>query len=116
MKKAPAPTKTQGADGEQLSFLPPAPFSPTWPTRGTLADKALGMFMNGRMLDHPEFENITQSWRLAAVVSKLRAFGWPVETIEIPSPTEDMPNRVVALYRLPSRYVAQALAMNGRAD
>ncbi len=62
--KAPAPTKTQGAHGEQLSFLPPAPFCPTWPTRGTLADKALGMLMDGRMIDHPEFENSTQSWRL----------------------------------------------------
>lgn len=115
MKKAPAPTKTQGANGEQLSFLPPAPFCPTWPTRGTLADKALGMFMNGQMLDHPEFLSVTQSWRLGAVVFTLRALGWPVETIEIPSPTEDCPDRVIALYRLPSRYVAEALAMNGRA-
>ncbi len=40
--KAPAPTKTQGAYGEQLSFLPPPPFCPTWPKRGTLADRALG--------------------------------------------------------------------------
>ena len=32
--KAPAPTKTQGAHGEQLSFLPPPPFCPTWPKRG----------------------------------------------------------------------------------
>jgi hypothetical protein len=57
--KAPAPTKTQGAYGEQLSFLPPPPFCPTWPKRGTLADKALGMLMDGRMIDHPDFENST---------------------------------------------------------
>jgi len=66
--KAPAPTKTQGAHGEQLSFLPPPPFCPTWPQRGTLADKALGMLMDGRLIDHPDFENSTQSWRLGAVI------------------------------------------------
>jgi hypothetical protein len=115
MRKAPAPTKTQGAEGEQLSFLPPPPFCPTWPTRGTLADAALGMFMDGQMLDHPDFEGRTQSWRLGAVVFSLRALGWPIETIEIPSPTEASPDRVIALYRLESRYIAQALAaLNGR--
>lgn len=114
-EKAPAPSKVTGAFGEQLSFLPPPPFCPTWPTRGTLADKALGIFMDGQMLDHPDFENRTQSWRLGAVVFTLRALGWPVETIEVPSPTEQTPDRVIALYHLPSKYTAQALAMNGGA-
>ena len=113
--KAPAPTKTQGAHGEQLSFLPPPPFCPTWPKRGTLADKALGMLMNGRLIDHPEFEDATQSWRLGAVIFTLRALGWPVETIEVPSPTEHSPDRIIALYRLDGKYTAQALAMNGGA-
>lgn len=114
MKKAPAPTKTQGASGEQLSFLPPPPFSPTWPTRGTLADRALGMLMDGRKIDHTDFESSTQSWRLAAVIFTLRALGWPIETIEILSPTEECPDRVIALYHLPGKYVAEALAINGR--
>ena len=114
MRKTHAPTATQG-NGEQLSFLPPTPFSPSWPTRNTLADRALGMFMNGDMLDHPDFESSTQSWRLGAVVFTLRALGWPIETIEIPSPTDQCPDRVVALYRLDAKYTAQALAMNGRA-
>ena len=114
-RKAPAPTKTHGAEGEQLSFLPPPPFCPFWPTRGTLADRALGMFMNGEMLDHPDFESRTQSWRLGAVVFTLRTLGWPIETIEITSPTEHSPDRVIALYHLPGKYTAQALAMNGRA-
>jgi hypothetical protein len=100
---------------EQLSFLEPAPFCPQWPTRGTLADRALGMFMDGKMFDHPDFEGCTQSWRLGAVVFTLRTLGWPIETIEIPSPTEDCPDRVIALYRLDLKYIAQALAqMNGR--
>ena len=114
MRKTHAPTATQG-NGEKLSFLPPPPFSPSWPTRNTLADRALGMFMNGDMLDHPVFESSTQSWRLGAVVFTLRALGWPIETIEIPSPTDQCPDRVVALYRLDAKYTAQALAMNGRA-
>ena len=114
MRKTHAPTATQG-NGEQLSFLPPPPFSPSWPPRGTLADKALGMFMDGAMLDHTDFENSTQSWRLGAVVFTLRTLGWPIETIEVPSPTDQCPDRVIALYRLDTKYTAQALAMNGRA-
>lgn len=114
-KKYEAPTlsKASGASGEQLSFLPPAPFCPTWPTRGTLADVALGIFMDGRHIDHPEFEQVTQSWRLAAVVFQLRTLGWPVEKIEIPSPTDENPNRCIALYHLPMKCVAEALAQNG---
>ncbi len=115
MKKTTTPAKTNVVSGEQLSFLPPPPFCPSWPTRGTLADKALGIFMDGRMIDHPDFENITQSWRLGAVVFTLRALGWPIDTIEIPSPTEQTPDRVIALYKLDPKYTAQALAMNGRA-
>jgi len=115
MKKAPTTVQASGAGGEQLSFLPPPPFCPFWPSKNTLADRALGMFMNGEMLDHPDFENRTQSWRLGAVVFTLRTLGWPIETIEIPSPTEQSPDRVIALYHLPGKYTAQALAMNGRA-
>lgn len=115
MKKAPHNLPADGAVGEQLSFIEPPPFSPTWPTRGTLPDRALGMFMNGRRIDHPGFEDATQSWRLGAVVFTLRSLGWPIETIEIPSPTKDSPDRVIALYHLPGKFVAQALAiMTGR--
>ncbi|MDT7514553.1 hypothetical protein [Rhodoferax mekongensis] len=113
MKKAPTPSTVNGAYGEQLSFFPPPPFSPTWPQKNTLADRALGMLMDGKHIDHPDFESSTQSWRLGAVIFTLRTLGWPVETIEIPSPTEQSPDRVIALYHLPGKYVAEALAMNG---
>lgn len=115
MKKAPTRDQATGASGEQLSFLPPPPFCPQWPKKNTLADVALGMFMNGRMIDHPDFENSTQSWRLGAVIFTLRTLGWPIETIDIPSPTEHYPERVIALYHLDAKYTAQALALNGRA-
>lgn len=116
MRKAPTATNETGAFGEQLSFLPPLPFYPTWPTKGTLADSALTMFMDGRMIDHPDFEAATQSWRLAAVVFQLRDLGWPIESIEIPSPTADAPGRAIALYYLPTRIVAKALALNGESS
>lgn len=109
MKKLPASVHHQ----EQMSFLEPPPFAPQWPTRGTLADKALGMFMDGQVFDHPDFEGRTQSWRLGAVVFTLRTLGWPIETIEIPSPTDAYPDRTIALYRLDGKYTAQALAMQG---
>jgi len=111
--ETPTPSKVSGVSGEQLSFLPPLPFCPTWPTRGTLADVALGVFMDGRHLDHPEFEQLTQSWRLAAVVFQLRSLGWPVEKIEIPSPTDENPRRCIALYHLPMKYVSEVLAQSG---
>lgn len=113
--ETPTADQASGVFGEQLSFLPPLPFYPTWPTKKNLADRALGMLMNGRMIDHPDFESSTQSWRLGAVVFTLRTLGWPIETIEITSPTEQSPDRVIALYHLPGKYVVQALAMNGSA-
>ena len=76
---------------------------------------ALGLLMDGKHIDHTDFIDHTRSWRLGAVIFTLRALGWPVETIEIPSPTEQCPDRVIALYHLPAKYVAQALALNGRA-
>jgi hypothetical protein len=95
----------------QYSFLPAPIFSPTWPTKGTLADKALALFMEGRLIDHPHFEALTGSWRLGAVVFQLRELRWPIETLDIASPTEDMPDRIIALYRLDGSFIGQAIAM-----
>ena len=114
-QKTPPPSKAFGVSSEQLSFLPPPPFSPIWPTKGTLADRALGLFMDGLSFDHPEFEARTQSWRLGAVVFQLRTLGWPVETVEIPSPTAENPHRFIARYHLAPHHVAQALAQLGAA-
>lgn len=97
------------AFGEQLSFLPPPPFCPTWPTKGTLADAALRLLMDGRQFDHPTFEQLTGSWCARSPISELRKLGWPVETIHLPCPTEWVPNRTIGLYRLDSKYIELAL-------
>lgn len=102
--------KSIAINSEQLSLLPPPPFCPDWPKKHTLEDRALALLMAGRVLDHPAFEGDCGSWRLAAVVFNLRALGWPIETMPTPSPTEKSPSRTVALYHLPSKYIAQALA------
>lgn len=109
-ERAPQPSKATGAQGEQLSFLPPAPFSPIWPTVGTLADNALHCFLAGFTLEHPDFEERTGSWRLGAVVFQLRTLGWPIETLDIAAPTAECPGRRIARYFLPPRFVAEALA------
>jgi hypothetical protein len=110
MKKAPHNLPAAGVWGEQLTFIDPPPFCPAWPKRNGLADRALKMFLDGRVFDHPDFIEGCGSWRLAAVVFQLRTLGWPIDTIEIPAPSEQHPGRTIALYKLPAKYVAQALA------
>ena len=112
MRKAPAPTKTPGAEGEQLSFLPPPPFCPGWPRPGTNAEAALDLLMQGHMLDHLDFIEARGCWRLAAHISLLKEMGWPIERIDVPSPTTLSPNRMIALYRLDAKYTVMALAAN----
>jgi hypothetical protein len=116
MKNAPAPTKIQGAI-EQLELFDASTFCPICPSPGTLADQALTMFMNGEVFDHPDFEARTKSWRLSdAVFTLRRELNWPIETIDIPSPTDHSPGRKIALYRLDLKYIEQAKAMIGSAD
>lgn len=115
MKKTPHNLPAAGALGEQLSFIDPPPFCPSWPTRGTLADRCLKLLLDGKVIDHPDFLAGCGSWRLAAVIFSLRALGWPIETIEVPAPSEEHPGRTIALYRLPKKAIAEALAlMTGR--
>jgi hypothetical protein len=110
MKKAPHNLPAAGALGEQLSFIDPPPFCPSWPKRNTLADRALKLFLDGKVFDHPDFLDGCGSWRLAAVVFQLRTLGWPIETHDIPSPSAEHAGRTIALYKLPAKYAAQVLA------
>ena len=110
MKKAPLNLPAAGALGEQLSFIDPPPFCPAWPKRNSLADRALKLFLDGKVFDHPDFLDGSGSWRLAAVVFQLRTLGWPIDTLDIPAPSIEHPGRTIALYKLPAKYAAQALA------
>ena len=117
MKKAPYNLPAAGALGEQLTLIDPPPFCPSWPTRNSLADRALKMFLDGQIFDHPDFIGVCGSWRLAAIVFKLRVLGWPIDTVDIPSPREGQPERTIALYKLSSKVAAQAFAlMSGASD
>lgn len=98
---------------EQLTLFALPPMTPTWPRRGTLAERALALLLDGRSLDHPTFEAEAGSWRLAAVVFELRALGWPVQTAEKLAPTPDCPSRCIAVYTLSARALADLLAVRG---
>ena len=102
--------------GEQLSFLPPLPFSPSWPSSGTLAALALESLMDGALLNHNDFIGACGSWRLGAVIFHLRSLGWPIETISSHCPTVQSPERMVARYKLDRKYTAAALATAGGAQ
>ena len=100
-----------GDAGEQLTLLPEPPFSPAWPEPATLASRCLEIFMRGASLTHPQFEAISFSWRLAAIVCTLRDLGWPIQSEEISAPTSECPDRVIARYRLPTDIIAQAILL-----
>ena len=95
---------------EQLSFLPPLPFCPTWPNKNTNEDRALMPLLDGRLVDTLDFQDDTGSWRLAAVVRELVKMGWPISSTPTSAPTARNPNRRIAVYELPAKYIAQALA------
>ena len=93
---------SSGVVGVQMTLIDPPPFSPKYPHRTTLAGEALALLLAGYPLTHPQFEGITNSWRLSEPIRALRHdFGWPVETIEIPAPTTERPDRYIAQYILP---------------
>ena len=91
-----------GVVGEQLTLIDPPPFSPQFPPASSLSHTALKLLLSGRPLTHPEFEDLTGSWRLGAYICTLRELCWPVQTNDIPSPSPDCPDRVIAEYLMPS--------------
>ena len=112
--KAPERRQATSGAGEQLTLIDPAPFSPKYPKRSTLAGEALARLLNGDALTHPEFEAVTCSWRLSEPIRALRHdYGWPVETIEIPAPTPERPDRFIARYVLPPWVIQEVGAANG---
>jgi hypothetical protein len=90
-------------DPRQLTFLPEVEPSPTRPNPGTLADALLHMLADGARLTHPDFEELTGSWRLAAVAFELGLLGWLLTVERIPAPTPGCPDRTIARYSLDAR-------------
>jgi hypothetical protein len=73
--------------------------NPTWPNQGTLDSIALEVLLSGQQITHPDFQRMTQSWRLAACVDRLvKKHGWPVEGEEVVSPTSRRPKRQIKRY------------------
>lgn len=99
--------------GEQLAFFPEPALAPTWPAPGTIEARALDMLLDGRSLTTPEFEAVSNSWRLAAVAERLRCMGWPIEARMVPAPTFTRPGRHIACYSLPHAAIAAVLAAKG---
>jgi hypothetical protein len=61
----------------QLSFLPPMPLAPTMPT-APLERRALDFLLAGQAITTPEFQAVTGTWRLSAMVKRLANLGWPI--------------------------------------
>ena len=106
---------TGSHQGEQLSFLPPPPFNPSWPTPNTRDALALELFLDGQRLDAEDFHAVSGSWRLADSVFQLKGKGWPIESLDFLAPTEACPHRSISIYHLPARYIAEAMPLKVRA-
>lgn len=95
------PESRQASSGfEQTSFLPEPEFNPVFPTPNTLPARCLGGMLNGQTYTHPEFQHVTGSWRLSAVVFVLKELGWPVASYDLPAPTKECPTRCISRYFL----------------
>lgn len=103
----------ESGPGEQLALLPELEILPGTPRPDTLADALLRMLANGDRLTHPDFEDRTGSWRLAAVAFELAALAWPVVVNRIPAPTADCPDRTIGLYSLSEKGRRQAAEARG---
>jgi hypothetical protein len=98
-------------DPRQLTFLPEVDPAPTRPNPGTLADVLVRMLADGARLTHPDFEELTGSWRLAAVAFELGLLGWPLTVERIPAPTPERPDRSIARYSFDASARSAALEM-----
>jgi hypothetical protein len=107
MKKRPSPhhgnpSAPSKAEFTQQANLFEAPLlQPSWPNRGTLDCICLEMLLSGQCLTHPQFQAVTQSWRLAACIERLaKAHRWPIERRDIPHPSKQRRHRCITEYHL----------------
>ncbi|AJP48284.1 hypothetical protein PG1C_07030 [Rugosibacter aromaticivorans] len=71
----------------------------------TLPARCLALMLNGQSFTHPEFEQITGSWRLSAVVFTLKGLGWPVESFDLSAPSPECATRTISRYYLPVKAI-----------
>jgi hypothetical protein len=91
---------------KQISFLPEPEFNPKLPSKNTLAFQALNLMLHGKKISHPDFENDTSSWRLAAHIHCLNKLGWPIQTIDVKHLTLKMPKtRFIHRYFLNKKFI-----------
>jgi len=96
------PDRRQAESGfKQTSFLPEPDFNPIYPCPGTLPARCLRMMLQAKSFTHPEFEQVTGSWRLSAVIFQLKELGWPVESVELQAPTPECAHRAISRYFMP---------------
>lgn len=109
------PDSRQASSGfKQISFLPEPDFNPIYPTPNTLPAQCLALMLNGQSFTHPEFEQITGSWRLSAVVFTLKGLGWPVESFDLSAPSPECPTRTISRYFLTTETIKEVFG--GRAN
>lgn len=121
MKNAPIQTTNESAadtanfntNSGQGSFFPEPEFNPIYPTPNTLPARCLAMMLNAQSFTHPEFEKVTGSWRLSAVIFTLKELGWPVESFDLSAPSPECPTRTISRYFLPPK-VIQAVFGGGQ--
>jgi len=108
MKNAPVQDTNEGAVDtadytpkakREALFLELAP-KMIQPRPNTLASRLLALFKEGRALTSPEFQVITGSWRLSAVVFDLKGLNWPVQSVLIAAPSQSHPDRKISRYWL----------------
>lgn len=65
---------------EQASLLPEPDFNPKVPQKNTLSHDAISLMLNGKEVSHRNFDKVTSSYRLAAVINDLKKDGWIIES------------------------------------
>lgn len=110
-RKAPRPTKVQGAFQEQLSLIPKPPFCPILPPAHSAAAQALSDLLEGS-ITQIDWLKRGHGWRLAAAVKELDYLGWCPDSIRVSVGEWARP---IALYSLPD-YAKQAAYTMRRGD
>ena len=106
---------SSGFVGEQICLFEPPLFDPIYPSPSSLAGKAIALLLDLPSLTSPEFQEHTNSWRLAAYINSLRDEGWPIVSIEVAFAVD--PPRSIAKYVLPKWVKREINAQrNGHGD